>query len=179
MDDAIDGVATLLFETAKGVSGRLHSKGFMIIRCVLDHIVGLDQCFTYSVQVLASTFLQKVYAHIRNGTERKFEDVVDELRRFMARMLKSQTNGENGVVDSSLICGIGLIHELVQFRAGTFFFPGEDISVDSATEQRLEIFTQIVDDLTRFRLLSTNVYGFVICSIETLLFHVESRFQSQ
>jgi hypothetical protein len=148
MDDAIDGVASLLFETAKGVSGRLHSKGFMIIRCVLDHIVGLDQDFTDSMYVLASTFLQRIYAHIRNGTDRKFGEVVDELRRFMARILKSQTNKANRLVDSSLICGIGLIHEVVQFRSGTFFAWGEDGYVDHETEQRLETFTQIVDDLT-------------------------------
>lgn len=148
MDDAIDGVATLLFETAKGISGRLHTKGFMIIRCVLDYVVRADQGSNASIHVLTSKFLQKVYAHIRNGTERKFDDVVNELQRFMARMLMSQTNEETRLVDSSLICGVGLIHELVQFRSGTFFAAGEDGYLDSETGQRLEIFTQIVDNLT-------------------------------
>jgi hypothetical protein len=34
--DAVDGVAFLLFETARGMSGRLHSKGHQVISCVLD-----------------------------------------------------------------------------------------------------------------------------------------------
>ncbi|KAI2504540.1 hypothetical protein MHU86_9945 [Fragilaria crotonensis] len=61
--DAIDGVATLLFEAAKGVSGRQHSKGSMIVRCVFDYILELDHDISDSMSVLASTFLQKVYSH--------------------------------------------------------------------------------------------------------------------
>jgi len=34
--DAVDGVSFLLFETARGISGRLHSRGHAVVRCVLD-----------------------------------------------------------------------------------------------------------------------------------------------
>jgi hypothetical protein len=146
-DDAIDGVATLLFEAAKGVSGHLHSKGSMIIRSVLDYIVGLDQDISDSMSVLASTFLQKLYAHIRNGTDRKIDDVLDEIRRFVDRMLQKGHKSAGHQSDSSLACSIGLLLEFVQFRNGTFFHAGDD-GVDVETERRLESCLRIVDDLT-------------------------------
>jgi hypothetical protein len=146
--DAIDGVSNLLFETAKGVSGRLHSKGTLIIRCVLDHIVGLDQDFTDSMSVLTSQFLQKVYAHIRNGIDRKFEEVGEELRRFMTRMLEKTPKNSKQLNDSAFVCSISIVQEVVEFRHGTFFAAGDEKDADTESERRLKRFIQVVGDLT-------------------------------
>jgi hypothetical protein len=146
--DAIDGVASLLFETSKGVSGRLHSKGSQIVRLVFDYIAGLGDDFNDAVSVFASNFMQKIFRHVGWGSDRKFDDVFDELGRMLSRILEKAQKGTTSNGGPALECSVGLLKEAMQFRKGIFFPLEKDNEVDFETETRLKACIKVVADLT-------------------------------
>ncbi|KAL9183708.1 hypothetical protein ACHAXT_004564 [Thalassiosira profunda] len=96
-DDAVDGVASLLFEATRGAPGRLHTKtGQSVARALLDALVGggspkktkggtsetvsghgLEQAKAQAVYDAASRFLYKVRGHVAKRGGGSTRDDVD------------------------------------------------------------------------------------------------------
>lgn len=62
--DAVDGIAQLLFEVARGASGRLHSKGTIVINTILDCIESDGKNGQELVYAVASDFFQRLGHHL-------------------------------------------------------------------------------------------------------------------
>jgi len=68
--DAVDGVALLCFEIAKGVAGEMHTKGAFVIDCVLNGVASQkDKDFPLSYRV-ASAFLSRLLGFLSKQNPR-------------------------------------------------------------------------------------------------------------
>jgi len=107
--DAIDGVASLLFEVARGAPGRVHSKkGRLVVRSLMDCLIGssskkgdkksddkqlaLERNKAQAIYEVASQFLYKLRGHVVRGSPpggeqdlagSAFADVLDEMHRAL------------------------------------------------------------------------------------------------
>lgn len=141
--DALDGVSTFLFETAKGTSGRLHSKGAGILRFVCDSVIGIDETNAESMSALATLFFEKIYHHHvgSDGPDKKFDDVCVELNRMVKKVMKRKPTKD----EAALVCSVGILLQTVDFRDGIFF----DVAVDDRhTQRRLNMLIDLSGELT-------------------------------
>ena len=117
--DAVDGVSFLLFETARGMSGRLHSKGHLVIRCVFD-------CLTSSsskggaevVHLVTSAFVEKICHHLNREN---FSVVWNEIFKATTNaLLPIVETLDDGPSTSILPFILGLIDQVVSFKSGIY-----------------------------------------------------------
>ena len=138
--DAIDGVSSLLFEVARSVAGRLHSKkGILVIRSLMDCLTGiskksqengedysLDRNKVDAIYEVSSQLLSKLCDHVVCGgsdsNESAFTDVFNEVHRA----LESETAMLNGTAPSlankpiAFVTGriVDLLAEILEFQNG-------------------------------------------------------------
>ena len=98
--DAIDGVSSLLFEVARGVAGKLHSKkGVLVLRSLADCLTGIskksaengddemDRSKVDAMYEVSSQLLSKLQDHVVRGgnesIENSFTDIFNEIHRSL------------------------------------------------------------------------------------------------
>jgi len=105
-NDAIDGVASLLFYTARGVPGRFHSKGQNIVKVVFANLLPvdnsnsaqLDNTDKYKRHVtfqLISEFVRRLREHVHNNGS-TFAMVWNELHNYMESSVDALKKDETG-----------------------------------------------------------------------------------
>lgn len=156
-DDALDGVALLLFYLAKGVPGRLHSNGVSIIETVLECTINtttatsnkkknsLVKSKSLVVKRLSSSFLQMICGFVR---VEHFTPIWDVLHKYLNQATERVADGvvNDYEIDSieqsfekeqillSLQYMIQLFTECMQFRQGVLILgPRNSYSEDSGT----------------------------------------------
>jgi U3 small nucleolar RNA-associated protein 20 len=117
--DAVDGVSFLLFETARGMSGRLHSKGHQIIGCVLDCLTGgSTKGGIEMIHLVTCALVGKICDHLE---KEHFAVVWNEMFRAATKTLSDM---ESFVGDesspSALSCVLELIDQIVSFKSGIY-----------------------------------------------------------
>jgi hypothetical protein len=127
--DAVDGISMLCFEVSRGVARRLHSKGSLVVKCVLDSVMSGKSEFSAHGQGLvhdvASAFFSKVCFHLDAfHAAAVLIDVVGALKRLVASQEKGGTN-ESDVGDTlssaqavSLVHSLQLVNQMVNNRSG-------------------------------------------------------------
>ena len=117
--DAVDGVSFLLFETARGMSGRLHSKGHQIIRCVLDCMTGgsskvSDAGSMEMLFFVTSAFVDKICHHVHRES---FSAVWKELFRAADTTLSQHIGSDESESSKSAIGYVlELLGQIVSFK---------------------------------------------------------------
>jgi hypothetical protein len=173
--DAVDGIALLYFETARGANGRLHSKGQLIVRCLFECVTATDDSAkTFDenriemMRLVVSTAIDKLCGYL---TQDAFCSVWDELQRIsrrVATMLPAlSTVEDNKNFDQSqtfcpLVSALSLWEKCTSFNAGRYL---TDKSSDSQ-----KVIKSIVDLLER--LLSPAVFNGLPQAIQMLVLRV-------
>ena len=137
--DAIDGVSSLLFEVARGVAGKLHSKkGILVIRSLMECLTGVskkskensenvvDRNKVDAIYEVSSQLLMKVRDHVVRGrsdsVENSFADVFYEIQRTLEShitLLKemSSTSLADNPIAFVTARIIGLLVEVIEFQS--------------------------------------------------------------
>ena len=144
--DAIDGVSSLLFEVARSVAGRLHSKkGMLVIRSLMDCLLGIakkgegggvklsvDCGKVDAINEVSSQLLSKLREHIvrgsqqgSNAAENAFTDVFNEIQRTLdsvTTVLKESSSLPDGLANTPVSfvtgCIVDLLAENLDFQHG-------------------------------------------------------------
>jgi len=139
--DAIDGVSSLLFEVARSVAGRLHSKkGILVIRSLMECLTGTskkseENCENYSVELnkvdviyeVSSQLLSKLRDHVvRGGSESAgyaFTDVFHEIQRALESTTSIILNETSTLLENKPIAFVtgrivDLFAEILEFQNG-------------------------------------------------------------
>jgi hypothetical protein len=113
--DAIDGVAHFLLETARGMAGRLHSKGHLVVGCVLDCLASGKSGMQVLYQV-TSVFVEKICHHVK----REYFCVVwKELFRAANSALSAvMQSSDVEAASSPLPYILELLHQVASFKNG-------------------------------------------------------------
>ncbi len=119
-DDAIDGVAMLLFYVVRGVSGRLHSKANAVLKIVINCLTMIDQkgsgnvgdrkkinqlkqqlesYKSYMIYRVVSKFIYNIRGHVSCADS--FTSVWDELYSCANQIFRNKTQGEKTPVKNS------------------------------------------------------------------------------
>jgi hypothetical protein len=117
-NDAIDGVALLLFYTIRGVPGRLHSKSQAIIKIMLGNLLqresdsntengNIESYKRYVIYKVISEVLYKARGHINNGPN--FSPIWDEIYSSLFEVVCAIKKGDN-----SCACGLGYLAQLMK-----------------------------------------------------------------
>eukprot|EP00804_Cyclotella_cryptica_P001375 CCRYP_014133-RA/>CCRYP_014133-RA protein AED:0.02 eAED:0.02 QI:68/1/1/1/1/1/6/174/3100 len=172
LNDAIDGVSSLFFEVARGAK-KVHSKtGHLVIRSLMDCLVGYSSnCAqksndtkiifmeTYKADVVyevASQFLYKLRGHIVRGTpieeiiiDSSLERVFDEIHQALdtAVSLLKEADLSSGIQASVVGHIVDMIAEMVRFQEGRLI---------RGTDSKHTESDRIINSLQT--LLSTDVY---------------------
>jgi hypothetical protein len=115
--DAVDGIAMLCFEVSRGVARRLHSKGSLVIKCVMDSVADAKGEFSSHGQELvhsvASDFVNHICRHLDpfHGAA-VLVDVVGMLKRLVASQEKTGANKLSAGNDTSSVQALPLVHML-------------------------------------------------------------------
>lgn len=135
--DAADGIAQLLFEVVRGVKGRLHSKGHMVVSGLFGFISSDGGSAEIVIDV--SALLLERLCHYLDASRavsilREMTSVVKELYSSLSSLSRGQPNS---------LCGLlRLIQQMVSFRGGALFndesslLAADDITV--VLEQMME-----------------------------------------
>lgn len=136
--DAIDGVSSLLFEVARGVAGKLHSKkGILVIRSLMECLTGVskkskensenivDRNKVDAIYEVSSQLLTKVRDHVVRGgsdsVEKSFADVFYEIQRTLESHITLLKESSTALADNQIafVTGriIGLIVEVIEFQS--------------------------------------------------------------
>jgi hypothetical protein len=131
IDDAVDGVATLLFYVVKGVPGKLHSKSESVIKMILSNLVPSDksdvtnaregnvESYKWKVTFyLMSQLLSKIRNHVKNGPS--FSMVWNELLENLENVVNAIENNKDGYA-YSLGYVLQLMEECVSDNDGELF----------------------------------------------------------
>jgi hypothetical protein len=128
--DAVDGIAMLCFEVSRGVARRLHSKGGLVIKCVMDSVAGGEKSEFSShgqelVHSVASDFLNHVGRHLDHlHGAAVLVDIVGMLKRLVASQGKHGGNESSAGDDTSsvqalpLVYMLKLVNQMVKCRKG-------------------------------------------------------------
>lgn len=113
--DAVDGVAFLLFETARGMSGRLHSKGHQVISCVLDCLTSESKKGGVEmIHLVTSAFVGKICDHLNRE---HFAVVWAEIFRVATKTLSDlESSVDDESPTSALSCILELIDQIVSYK---------------------------------------------------------------
>ncbi len=125
-NDAIDGVAFLLFYAARGVPGRLHSKSQSIIKIALAQLFPLEksnseqnknvECFKRHVTfTLVTQVFGKMRAHVRDG--KNFAPAWNEMYSCLETVIEALNQGETDYA-SSLGYLMQIMTACVNYRNG-------------------------------------------------------------
>ena len=140
--DAIDGVSSLLFEVARSVAGRLHSKkGILVIRSLMDCLGGIskrsdedseknvvDRNKVDAIYEVSSQLLSKLRDHVVRGgsdsVENSFADVFNEIQRTLKSHITLLNNSSTSLINKpiALVTGriVDLLTEILDFQNGGF-----------------------------------------------------------
>ncbi len=139
--DAIDGVSSLLFEVARSVAGRLHSKkGILVIRSLVECLTGIskkneENVENYSmdrnkvdvIYEVSSQLLSKLRDHVVRGgsdsVEDAFTDVFNEIQRALessTAMILNETSTSLANKPIAFVTGriVDLFAEMLEFQNG-------------------------------------------------------------
>ena len=122
--DAMDGIAWLLFQTLRGVSGRLHSKAQGIIQISLDTIAGYsekDETKTAECDVVFrvnAAFMAKTIYHVHPG---HFGLVWKELVQSVDSMLKKVKGNSSAMLKIVIGHLLQLLTQCISSRQGVAF----------------------------------------------------------
>jgi hypothetical protein len=159
--DAVDGVSFLLFETARGMSGRLHSRGHQVIRCVLDSLTkGAFKGGAGVLHAVTSAFVEKICHHLKREN---FSVVWKEIFKAASSLATAEDPSNNNALPFML----ELVDQIIEFKSGIYIrkpdkgrvVPGYDESVKS-----------LVGLLSR--LLDPNVFCRLPCATQALVLQV-------
>lgn len=135
-EDAVDGISQLFFQVARGISGRLHSKGRLVVESLLDACVK-DFPEKEIIVEVASCFFHRLSQHL--DTE-EFSLVVNDLLITTQKQLPSKTAIQ---MSAALSNCLRLIVDVVSFRDGEqlrdVVSVNSDESVAKAIVQILEV----------------------------------------
>ncbi|GAX11440.1 U3 small nucleolar RNA-associated protein 20 [Fistulifera solaris] len=111
-EDAIDGISQLLFQVCRGPSGKLHSKGNVVIKCALDCVGGaMVKGNLDLLKNVVSAFLSKLFTHLKGEEARQLVlDVVRVSKTLCTENLKELNKFP------ALLHVTELLSELVQAR---------------------------------------------------------------
>lgn len=184
--DAVDGISRLCFEVTRGIAGRMHSKGNMVIKCVMDCVGKSDfsehgQSVVYSV---ASAFLGHLSLHLRyvQGAPVLY-DLIGILKRLVASSEKGE--GKKKLVDEAstsseralpLIFTLQLVNQMVSHRNGVLLLQDRDQSLSELSD-----LFELLFDTDRFGKLSSKTQATTVtllCSAWKV-FPENSRFGSR
>jgi hypothetical protein len=123
--DAVDGIAMLCFEVSRGVAKRLHSKGSLVIKCIMDCVAsGTKSEFSAHgqelVHAVASDFLNHVGRHLdhQHGAA-VLVDLVGMLKRLVASQGKDGASDDTSSVQAlPLVHTLKLVNQMVKCRKG-------------------------------------------------------------
>ena len=118
--DAVDGIGLLLFQVAKGVAGKLHSKGQAVIQCVLDCVRKMPHDL---IQAAASAFLSRLLFHLEYPESRQVLSMVvvaaatqcsdDQAQRHLIRLVSQMVVFRDGVLLKESNC----VDEIIELLA--------------------------------------------------------------
>lgn len=118
-EDAIDGISCLLFEVARGVKGKLHTRGGRVaIKCVLESLTGaggnVDLALENVLFDVASSFIDRLCHFLdMSVTVETFHDMIDyTLRTFQPE------EGNDEVIFAKIPWLLRLLCQMVSFRDG-------------------------------------------------------------
>jgi hypothetical protein len=120
--DAVDGIAMLCFEVSRGVAKRLHSKGSLVIKCVMDCVAsGTKSEFSAHgqelVHAVASDFLNHVGRHLDHlHGAAVLVDLVGLLKKLVASNAGVDTS--SSVQALPLVYTLKLVNQMVKCRKG-------------------------------------------------------------
>jgi hypothetical protein len=156
IDDAVDGVATLLFYVVKGVPGKLHSKSESIIKMILSNLVPSDNKFdfnsarernveSYKWKVtfyLISQLLSKIRSHVKNGPSliMVWNELSDNLDKVVGAIEKNKIGYAH-----SLGYILQLMEECVCYNQREFFKGRDEECLDFEKSQCDRLSLQLQD----------------------------------
>jgi len=123
--DAVDGIAQLFLEIARGAAGRWHSKGgHVMVKCVLEGVLhdgksnneGRDLVFA-----VARTFLERLCRHLRE------ENVVPVLLTVIQAAVKCAEAASSGPSSTSLQYALQLVEQISAHRNGVLLQQRGDV----------------------------------------------------
>ncbi|KAL7571719.1 hypothetical protein ACA910_002819 [Epithemia clementina (nom. ined.)] len=125
--DAVDGVAQLCLELAKGASGDLHSKGSFAVDCVLSFVVGVDgndgQTLLLSREV-ASSFFRRLVTALK---PEHAATVLVALKDQILSLLKKENDGRSSErFTSSVNFLLRLASEVMSYEKGSEMDVGKE-----------------------------------------------------
>lgn len=113
--DAVDGIASLCFEIARGVPGRIHSKGVFVIKCVLEALI-VKKCSAKAHELIfgvASSLVERLLYHLRGAD---VVSLLDDVVAVSEQTLLSHAFSNDNV--HSIRHTIELVRKVVQHRDG-------------------------------------------------------------
>lgn len=147
IDDAVDGVATLLFYVVKGVPGKLHSKGESMIKMIFSNLIPSASDTSDSTNVrkrnvesykwkvtfyFMSLLLSKIRSHVKNGPS--FSIVWNELLDNLEKVVTALEQNKSSFA-YSLGYIVQLMEECVSHKDGELFKGREEASLDFENSQ--------------------------------------------
>ena len=138
--DAVDGIALLCFQLARGVPGKMHSKGQLVVKCVLDACASKLGPNSELVKGVTATLLERLCYHL--DTKEAAKIMVSVIAKA-----KSVAKDDSGSIFERHF--IELLEGMVNFRTGQLL--KEEYTL---VEQVIDLIV-IVLDKENFRKLPT------------------------
>jgi len=124
-DDAVDGISQLMFQVCKGVHGRLHSKGSIAIKCVLDSFKGSQDDDANKIKLL-ERIASKFFDHLCRFLDRP--SASDVLRTVLRSAQSSITSTKSAHHCQSFL---QIARQMIIFRDGFLIKGKEEENNDS------------------------------------------------
>lgn len=112
--DVVDGVSCLLFEVARGIKGKLHSKGIVVVKCLLDSVNALSSS-TDVVYLVAKSFLERVLASVEVSVGGTIIMAIMASATTVQKSLRSES-----VLSSALLHTVHLLRQAVRLKRESF-----------------------------------------------------------